>query len=569
MRNNNIYIADFETTTEQFYNKYGFTRVWACGVVKMSDSSVDFIGESIDDFIEWCQNNHKAKVFFHNLKFDGEFILSYILRNNFVYDDDLSSENSYSSIIDNFGTWYMLKVNFKGSVVTFYDSFKKLPFKVEELGKMLKLPEQKLVIDYDIERPDGYHMTEEEKQYLIHDCVIVSKALKSLFDKDMTCLTLSGDAQKFYKKLFPNPRQYEYTFPAISVEEDTEIRLSYKGGFVYCNNDFAGQIVEGCSFDVNSLYPYVLHECLLPMGSPIKYKGKYKEDKYFPLYIQHIMVDFKVKDGYLPSIQIKHSRFNESEYLTKSDGVVSLYLTKPDLELFLEHYDILFIKYIDGYKFNGSTKLFKTYVDYWYKEKADAKASGEPTRLMIAKLMLNSLYGRYGMGTMRVNKLAYLEDDIIHYELNKPTFVSPQYTALASFVTAYARCITIRASQSCYEKGIYLYSDTDSVHIKGYEPPQDMKIDDYELGAWKNEGNFVGKFIRPKTYIKLKHDKENKPYIDITCAGMPANIKNQIKELPNPLETFQIGYCSIGKLVPKRVKGGVILVNMTYTLKAN
>ena len=569
MRDTNVYIADFETTTEAFYNEYGFTRVWASCVVDMNTLEVVHIGNDINCFIEWCKSNPDSKVFFHNLKFDGEFILHYILSNGYVYEKDLVSDKSYNSIIDNFGQWYMLKVNFEGSVVTFYDSFKKLPFKVKDLGEMLKLEEQKLIIDYDAFRPEGYILTDEEVEYIQHDCIIVAKALKGLFERGLNALTLSGDAQKYYKGLFKSAREYDYCFPAVTLDVDEEIRYSYKGGFVYCNEQFAGQIVEGCSFDVNSLYPYVLHECMLPCGQPIKYEGEYIEDKRFPVYIAHIMVDFTVKEGYLPTIQIKHSRFNETEYLKSSDGVVSLYLTKPDLELFIEHYDIHFIKYIDGYKFCARSDLFKKYVDYWYQEKKEAKEKGEHTRLMIAKLMLNSLYGRYGMGTCRINKLAYLdEQDVTKFNLSSPEYVAPQYTALASFVTAYARCITIRASQLCYDKGIYLYSDTDSVHIKGYEAPEGMEVDSYKLGAWKNEGNFKGKFLRAKTYIKFKESK-GKPYIDITCAGMPANIKDEIKALPNPFEVFKVGFCTLGKLVPKRVKGGVILVNRTYTLKPN
>lgn len=266
MRENNTFVADFETTTEPFYEKYGFTRVWGSCVVEIETSEVVHLGSSINDFVKWCEEHDKAKVFFHNLKFDGEFILSYILLNKFIYDENLSDNNTYSSIIDNFGAWYMLKVNFNGSVVTFYDSFKKLPFKVDDLGKMLKLPEQKLKIDYDLERAEGYEMTAEEQQYIQHDCIIVAKALKGLFEKGLTALTLSGDAQKYYKSLFENPRQYDYLYPTISIDDDDLIRLSYKGGFVYCNEDYANQIVEGCSFDVNSLYPYVLHEKMLPMG---------------------------------------------------------------------------------------------------------------------------------------------------------------------------------------------------------------------------------------------------------------------------------------------------------------
>ena len=564
-----LFVADFETTTEPFYNKYGYTRVWASCAVDINTAKRVHLGESIEDFFRWMQNQHGASIWFHNLKFDGEFIVYHMLKMGYVHTKFVDQQvNSYNSIIDTNGQWYMLELNIEGSIVKIYDSLKKLPFKVSEIAQMLHLEEQKLSIDYDLERPEGYHITPEEEKYIDNDCIIVAKALKSLFEKGLRQMTLSGDAMSYYKNLLGG-RMYEYLYPAIPIEWDNDIRLSYKGGFVYCNPQFAGQVVEGCSFDVNSLYPSVLYNKMLPVGYPVKFKGQYKTDPKYPLYIQCLQVEFQVKKGYLPTIQIKHSRFNDTEYLKASDGVVVLWLSKPDLELFLEHYDIFFIKYLEGYKFKQSNQLFKKYIDYWYNEKNEGKRTGDPTRTLHAKLMLNSLYGRYGMGTCRISKLPYIadEDEVVHYKPDEPEYVAPQYTALASFVTAYARAQTIRTSQLCYNAGVYCYSDTDSVHIKGYTAPEGMDVDDMRLGAWKNEGNFVGKFLRTKTYIKLK-EKNGQPYIDITCAGMPSNIKDAIKKEQDPFEAFKVGMVYCGKLVPKRVKGGVILVNREFTLQA-
>lgn len=559
---NKLFVSDFETTTEPFYKKYGYTRVWASCCVDVNTCQRVHIGNDIEDWLNWCSLNDGAKIWFHNLKFDGEFIISKLLQMGFVYTQKVTNNNEYYTIIDQMGAWYLIEFKYKGAKIKVFDSLKKLPFKVSEIAKMLKLEEQKLNIDYDLERLPGYKMTAEEEKYIDNDCIIVAKALKSLFDRGLKSMTLSGDAQAYFKQMLGG-RKYEYFFPSIPIEWDDEIRLAYKGGFVYCNEQFAGQVIEGTSFDVNSLYPSVLHNCELPLGYPVKFNGKYRNDKMFPLYIQAIQVDFEVKKGFLPTIQIKHSRFNETEYLKKSNGVVVLWLTKPDLELFLEHYDCYFIKYLKGYKFRQSNKVFVDYVNYWYNEKNEGKRTKDATRTLHAKLMLNSLYGRYGMGTCRVNKLAALEDDIVKYHYSEEEFVAPQYTALAAFVTAYARCITIRASQMLYQQGRYLYSDTDSIHIKGFEKPEGLDVDAFRLGAWKEEGHFLGKFLRAKTYIKLRDGE-----IDIICAGMPANIKEIIKAENDPIESFKTGMVYCGKLVPKRVPGGVILVNTEFTLKA-
>ena len=560
-------MCDFETTTEPFYNKYGYTRVWANCIVDIEQCCLIHIGNSIEDFIKFISNIDDCVCYFHNLKFDGEFIISYLLSNNFRKYERCKKINTYDCIIDNVGVWYMLEININGNIIKIYDSLKKLPFKVKDLAEMLNMKEKKGIIDYDKERPEGYEITQDEKEYIINDCIIVAKALKSLFDKGLKSMTLSGDAQKFFKKMLGG-RIYDYHFPPIKLDYDNDIRLSYKGGFVYCNPDFSNKIVKGCSFDVNSLYPSILYNDILPYGYPIQYKGKYKQDKEYPLYIQAIQVDFDLKSGYLPTIQIKHSRFNESEYLKSSNGVVVLWLTNPDLELFLKHYNINFIKYLKGYKFRGTNLLFKKYVDYWYNEKNIGKKENNPTRTMHAKLMLNSLYGRYGMQTLRINKLPYLNNTtgVVEYGLDSENYIAPQYTALASFVCAYGRVKTITASQIAYDQGIYLYSDTDSVHILGNNAPKGFDIDNYKLGAWKNEGDFIGKFIRAKTYIKEK-EKNGKKYIELTCAGMPDSIKQIIKNNSLPFDKFSVGATFDGKLIPKRVKGGVILCKTEFTIK--
>lgn len=104
---------------------------------------------------------------------------------------------------------------------------------------------------------------------------------------------------------------------------------------------------------MNSLYPYVLRTKLLPFGEPIYFEGEYKEDKVYPLYIQMIITEFKIKENKIPTIQIKNSRiFLSNEYIRDSgDEAICLVLTNIDLKLFKEQYNIISIKYICGWKF--------------------------------------------------------------------------------------------------------------------------------------------------------------------------------------------------------------------------
>ena len=172
--------------------------------------------------------------------------------------------------------------------------------------------------------------------------------------------------------------------------------------------------------------------------------------------------------------------------------------------------------------------------------------------------MLNSLYGKFATNPIRNKKLPRLEDEVVKYSLSPITeVVDPIYTAMACFITAYARNKTIRTAQSVYER--FIYADTDSIHLLGQEEPV-IDIHDSRMGAWKHEGNFKqAKFIRAKTYMEhyVGHDKP-----EVKCAGMPDRVKDSVT-----FDNFHQGSVFTGKLVPRVVRGGVVLVESEFTIK--
>ena len=159
------------------------------------------------------------------------------------------------------------------------------------------------------------------------------------------------------------------------------------------------EVGKGVVLDVNSLYPSVMrnHKNLLPYGEPVFFKGKYQEDKIYPIYVQSITCSFKIKKDHIPTIQLKDKHYKWSflpnEYIESSNGeIINLVLTNIDLKLFFEQYDVYDLEYINGYKFKGFTGIFDDYIDYWIKIKNEATLSGNKGMRTLAKLMLNSLY---------------------------------------------------------------------------------------------------------------------------------------------------------------------------------
>lgn len=556
-----IYMADFETTTD-----INDCRVWGACVYKMDVCSCVHLSNNIDEFMLFTSKlKNGSLIYFHNLKFDGKFILSWLMLNGFVYSEDTKMNKSFRTIITDSGQWYQIDVTFKVTGVkrkishriAFQDSLKKLNFPVRKIAEMFELPISKGDIDYDTYRPVGHVLTDEEISYITRDVEIVTRGLQLQYSTGLNKMTTSSDALSSYKQSIGGESQFLKLFPVLTISQDSMIRKAYKGGWTYLKKGYSGKIIgNGCAYDVNSLYPSVMYNEFLPYGYPKSFDGEYVYNETYPLFIQFMSCQFKLKNNHLPCIQIKNSgRFVETEYLTSSGGEsVDLVVTSIDLKLYMEHYDFYNVEYHGGYMFKGKFGLFKSYIDYWSEIKI--KSTGGLRQQ--AKLMLNSLYGKFATSPERQKKVPYLDGDIVKYRLSSDVeIVDPIYTAMACFITAYSRDKTIRTAQSVFDR--FIYADTDSIHLIGYDVP-DIDIHESRLGAWKHEGNFTkAKFIRAKTYME-HYEGAKKP--EVKCAGLPDVCKENVT-----FENFKQGSKFYGKLTPKTVKGGVVLVETEFTIK--
>ena len=76
-RSFSVYVGDFETTV---FEGQEFTEVWASALVEIGTEDV-MICNSIQEQWNYIKSlNKNCLIYYHNLKFDGEFWLSYLLR---------------------------------------------------------------------------------------------------------------------------------------------------------------------------------------------------------------------------------------------------------------------------------------------------------------------------------------------------------------------------------------------------------------------------------------------------------------------------------------------------------
>lgn len=575
------YVADFETTTDP-ENCY----VWAYAICEVGNKDEVIIGTNISDFMKWCEDQKETvKVFFHNLKFDSQFILTYLFHNGFRYvEKDERETRTFTTLISDKGMYYQIEVIFKKQgrkvkKVIFQDSLKLIPLSVKGIAKAFHLEQQKGEIDYTAHDhlPENSPLTAEEEDYIKRDVQIVAHAIEYFYSQGLDKMTIGSCALEEYKKTITKKNFNRY-YPVPQYHDD--VKQSYRGGFTYLNPKFAGKTIgNGVVLDVNSLYPSVMYDSYLPFGTPIFFTGQYEEDEIFPIYTQMLSCQFELKPGKIPTIQIKHSMyFQGNEYLTSSnDEEVVLCLNSVDLELFLDHYDVYNLEYLSGWKFRATKGLFTDYIDKWSANKIKAKEEGNHGLYLISKLFMNSLYGKFGADNKVKSKIPYLgEDDVVHFYDSEPQPKDGIYIAMASFITSYARLKTISAAQKItddYNAGKskiqFVYADTDSLHCVSddFSLPDCLEIDETKLGAWDYEGKFnKAKYLRQKCYIEnytSDTESDNPEYnLKVTVAGMPADCHKYVT-----FSNFKIGASYQGKKQPKIVKGGVILKHIDFTIK--
>lgn len=516
----------------------------------------------MDNFFETLKNlsivlNDKIVAYSHNLKFDGAFILSWLFENGFKWvnetDEKKIKRKTFIMIIDIKLNFYMIKVNYKGQLLEFRDSLKKIPQALEDIAIAWELPFRKGEIDYTKHHEKGAKVLLEEVEYIRRDTEIIAIALKDFYKANMDKLTISSDTFHLYRSSIGGKANFEKIFPVLDLKTDDWIRKAFHGGLCLVNPEWHNyELSNVYAYDVNSMYPFQMYMRLLPYGTPIYKEGRYKPNDLYPLAIQHIWVQLRLKDGYQPTIYKKELFRFENEYIIDTDNeLIELYLTMEEIDLLYEHYHVFEIQYEDYYMFKGSTKLFERYIGDCYHEKQTHTGA----KRQIAKLKMNSLFGKFARRTKRKTIEPYINNKgIVDFKVVDTYDGKPIYTAMSVFISAYATIDILKQIQKQDAK--FVYCDTDSVYTIG--EGIDFYLSD-EIGAWKLENKFKKfKVLGQKVYMGITEEDEEVKRI----AGATKHVQKEIH-----YNEFEMGKRIMGELSPKMVKGGMILENTSFTFK--
>lgn len=532
----------------------------------IATEEITLVTNNIDTFMRrllssWKHRQTRKVVYFHNLKFDGAFILSWLLNKGWVYGD---GHKSFTCLITDLHVFYAveLRLYYRGfeRKVCFYDSLKKLPFSEEAIAQAFEMDIKKGVIDYALIRRD-WTVTAEEREYIETDVKIIAKALKSQIDNGLDKMTIAADALAEYKRFCG--KNFRTWFPVISDVIDGFLREGYIGGYCYCDPKYADRRLKGIyTYDVHSLYPSQMRTQLLPHGLPRPFTGEYVFDAQYPLYVVKFDCRFELKEGYLPTVPNKTRSifFRGDVYVSSSRGEsVTLTMTCVDYKLFLEHYDVVVEHWYGGYKFRARKGMFDGYIDCYYHIKQTSEGA-EKTR---AKLLLNSLYGKFAKRRINYSVEPYLDESgALKYKPPIPDKGRLIYLPLAMFVTAYGRQTLFEGIDA--NRDSFVYCDTDCIHTFG--EAKGISVTDNDIGTWGAEQRDAeAYYISTKCYMLREGGKYKR-----SIAGCPKDLQSKFVfpgEEDAGTYPFRVGVKVPGKLRYKVVPGGAVLEPTTFEIK--
>jgi len=367
--------------------------------------------------------SNKIFVYAHNLStFDGVLMLKHLFQFGRV-----------EPLIYN-GKLISIKLIVNKTTIIFKDSMLLLPSSLSELCKSFNLEQNKGLFPFNLmdiyytgsfprfeywtdigffEHEDMakafkgiWSFKDEAIKYCKLDCLVLYQILTKFNDLIFnkwninihSPLTLPSLAFKIYKALYmPKNTVYQLLGP---IESD--IRESYTGGAVdvYIPHNRTSPLNKRplyqlvYSYDVNSLYPYVMANFDMPIGKPIVFEGDIRQVEpeafgFFyckissPEYLEHPILQRRIKTS-------------NGMRTVAGLGTWEGWIYSEEMDNALK-YGYTFEIY-KGYEYEKGD-IFSSYINKMYSLRMKYP-KGDAMNL-IAKLLMNSLYGKFGMKLQR------------------------------------------------------------------------------------------------------------------------------------------------------------------------
>jgi hypothetical protein len=445
----------------------------------------------------------KKKVFAHNAEFD----LTVLFDNIYYFDKEAIFNGKF--------------ICCSNGNCMFADSLNIFPTSVETIGKMLGKPKGKLSKLFW----EASEVTQKDIDYCIRDCEIVFDALLQIFDMvgnvKITLASLSLDL--FRRKYL----KFHIDYNDLLINN---FFGSYYGG--RCEAFFIGK-VNSCVYDINSMYPNAMLNCVFPNPKYLKRRTNVPRGTFLKLIYEFegcatvSLTHKQTTFGYLPYRHDGKLLFPVGNFTgTFNFNELRFALENKAIEI-NEVFEIIF-----------STRMespFKEFVTEIYNERC---STDNEFRKYLLKIILNSLYGKFAQkidsefiyihdmkkeyetieyykskGQLKKVSLfnEFRSDCFLELSSSSSKYLYNTIPLFSSYITSYSR-IQLLENLIKYENNKPVYCDTDSIF---FEIDPQIKNSN-NLGEWKKENKTVFEIIGLKNYSYF-------------CEG---EIKNKIKGIP-------------------------------------
>lgn len=591
--------------------------VWVkcCGLIVHRDGCEpeEHMYHSVQELLQGLIDNRVERCYFHNLKFDDSYIASY-MRDDTVELEGGWQVKSGKRLISNKGQVYSDQLRFTGPRdpkthraqhfrCDIWDSMKIWNNPLAKIGKTFGLVKGGTTGGSQALMKGCDAMMEE---YCLQDCRIMMAAMEDYFSRCeretcgqrrkgwMTAASTAYNLMEYYTRKKVGNKEFENHFPPADEKHGFKVweRLGYKGAVPLLDPEIRFKVLHDVSvFDINSMYPTQLVKAMLPMGLPIDLSDADMErlmriKERGKLWVAKVKMIADVKPGHRATFVLKKKNedgeslaWHIDDYTTATENGESFQvITSVDMDYIMRDYDVRCIEVLDAQGYEpDKDHMIAHFVLHWYTVKAKAAESGDKALKEFAKLILNSLYGKFGANPEHISaEYTFVDDDMIRVRECDGVEVdeNPKYLPVAMFVTAYARNMISEACNAIGWKNV-AYTDTDSVHVHGMtaEEAKRRLIDDgfeihhSNLGAFDFESRWRDAlYVRNKGYFhfcQLDNDTGEElgdGHVDeIKMAG--AN-KFSFKSIDEVLDRELVGIQNRGY----RVKGGIMIFEHETTI---
>lgn len=349
--------------------------------------------------------------------------------------------------------------------------------------------------------PEQDRTTEEWDEYCQTDVLIMIKAMQAFWklvtdwDLGNFAYTAAGQAFAAYRHRFMNT--------PIFIDDNEQAAEISRAGYVGARTECfrLGEIKEHVTcLDINSQYPFIMSTTEVPIKlvSTVNHASLAELRDWLTRFCVVATVQITTSKPYFPKKIPGWTIFPVGSFQTV--------LNTPELLLAQEMGCISSIQKVAVYE---KAIIFKEYVDFFYSERAKAKAAGDETLSTLCKLMMNSLYGKFGQNGLVFDKKYEVTNDAIKSwtewdadrqtlhkyrqfagvveELQRDAESRNSFPAIAGHITSAARVLLLNAINKAGARNVF-YVDTDSLFVndRGLGNLNSF-IDNDKLGALKVE----------------------------------------------------------------------------------